>query len=168
MANDTVGRKSNSPPPPAPSVVRASSLDTARHRSILADITIEYGPRDLLNRLFLQADTKLREQGIVLGFGTFEELHALNRQNSDSWRPLLPLFRPDLWQLDDRNGVVFFGRDATGRIVYSNATRAYDLAGGTLKDKIESNRIFYPDPEAMAWEDERMIATAPIAAKPFG
>ncbi len=80
--------------PAGPAVVRAAMLDGRGRRSFLADVVIEHGPRDVLGRLFLKADTALREKGIFVSFADYDELRAANKANADSWSPLLPVFDP--------------------------------------------------------------------------
>ncbi len=149
----------------SPAIVRQASLDAAGHRSFLSDVVIDYGEREAMGRMFLQADTRLREMGYFMSLGTFDELLALNKANSDSWRPLLPVFHPEYWDLDGESGFVVFARNAAGKIVYAAASRVLELGGTSLKDEIESMRIFYRDPEREAWDGERMEASAPIASK---
>ena len=43
-----------------------------RRRNFLSEVVIDYGPRDVLGRLFLKADTELRELGIELSFAPVE------------------------------------------------------------------------------------------------
>ncbi|MEZ5855826.1 MAG: hypothetical protein R3D67_14175 [Hyphomicrobiaceae bacterium] len=152
----------------SPAIVRKTSLDTAAHRSFLSDIAIDFGDRDALGRMFLQADTRLREKGYFVSFGTFDELMDLNKANSDNWRPLLPIFDPAGWEPSNRNSFVVFARDSSGKIAYAAASRLYELGGKSLKDEIESLRILYPDPKSQAWEGEYIDVSAPIAAKVNG
>ena len=48
-------------------------LPTPR-RKFLSDIVIDYGPVDVLGRLFLKCDTELVEKGVELSFATLEEI----------------------------------------------------------------------------------------------
>ena len=61
-------------------------------RNWLEDLTVEHGPVDLFGRFFLKADTALRQRGISLSFGTFDELLEANQRNRDSWLALAPTF----------------------------------------------------------------------------
>lgn len=156
------------PEPPAPSLVRSASLDRATSRSFLADVVIEHGPRDVLGRLFLMADTVMREKGILVSFSDCEELVAINKANPESWKPILPLFDPRLNDLDRANTVVVVGRDGRGRAVFAHASRLYPLGDGLLRDEIDSLRIFYADPAAMALDGEALQSTAPVAGRVRG
>lgn len=148
---------------PVPAVVRPQSLDRASNRSFLADVVVEHGPIAELNRTFLMADTHLREKGVRLSFGSFEELLAVNRANRANWSPLLPLFDPALNDLDDTNGFALLGRSGTGEVVTTVAARLYNLGDRSLADEIESLRLFYRDPAACALPGEAMRVSSPVA-----
>lgn len=147
----------------SPSVVRAPSLDRGTHRSFLADVVIEHGPRAELNRVFLAGDTHLREAGIRLSFGTLEELVAVNRANRANWSPILPLFDPALNDIDDTNSFALLGRAGTGEVVVTVAARLYQLDTQTLADEIESLRLFYRNPAEAAWPGEAINVSSPVA-----
>ena len=51
-----------------------------QRKCLIADVTVEHGPVDLLGRFFLKADTATRQRGVALEFGTFEELLQVNCQ----------------------------------------------------------------------------------------
>src|SRR5262249_31527329 len=143
--------------------VRPLSLDRASHRSFLADVVVEHGPIDELNRLFLTADTTLREKGVRVSLGTAEDLVAANRINRASWSPVVPLFDPELNDLDERNCYALLGRSASGEVVTTVAGRLYELGETTLADEIESLRFFYRDPEATKWPGESARVSSEIA-----
>jgi hypothetical protein len=151
-----------------PAVVRPQSLDRASHRSFLADVVIEHGPRDLMRRLFLVADTGLRERGLYVSFGDCEELKVINAQNRDSWSPLLPIFDPVVSDVGEANCVAIVGRNASGKPVLAHASRCYDLGETLLKDEIESLRLFYREPEKSALSGEALVCSAPVAARTRG
>ncbi len=137
-------------------------------RNFLSDVVIDYGPRDVLSRLFLKADTQLREQGVNVSFVPFDELVDLNRRNADSWRPILPIFEPSISGLEEENGFAVVGRNSSNDVVYAHACRLYTLTRCTLKDEIESLRLFYSDPEHSRQPGEAMTVTAPAAASTTG
>lgn len=153
---------------PRPAQIRAVSLDRGPDRSFLADVVIENGPRDVLGRLFLRADTGLRERGIRLSFSDCDELKAVNAENSESWSPILPLFDPSVSNVGAHNCIAIVGRNTSGRIIFAHAARFYDLGASTLKDEIESLRLFYTDPARSALPGEAMVASAPVAARMSG
>ncbi|MGD9806602.1 MAG: hypothetical protein AB7E81_23280 [Hyphomicrobiaceae bacterium] len=150
-------------PLPKPAVVPAASLDRGEHRSFLADVVIDHGPRDILNRMFLAADTQLRAAGVRLTFGSLEELIAVNRENRANWSPLLPLFDPELNDIDEKDAFILFARTPSGKVAATVGARRYDLADGTLADKIESLKLFYSDPAKSALEGEEIRVSSPVA-----
>ena len=74
---------STTPAQPTPAAVRSQSLDRASHRSFLADVVVEHGPRDLLGRLFIKVDTELRQRGIFVSTADCNEIKAVNAENRD-------------------------------------------------------------------------------------
>ena len=121
-----------------------------------------------MGRLFLVADTGLRERGIFVSFGDCEELKAVNAENRESWSPLLPIFDPLESDVGESNCVAIVGRDASGKPVLAHASRCYDLGDTLLKDEIESLRILYRDPAKSALPGESLVCTAPVAARTRG
>lgn len=149
----------------APAIARHTSLDLGGRRSFLADLVVDYGPPDIMGRLFLKADTEMREKGVRLSFVTFEELVQVNRTHADSWRPILPIFDPAVSDLDSRSSYALIGRNAAGEVVTAHANRYIELAHGvTLKEEIESLRLFYRDPDASKAPGESMRVSAPTPA----
>jgi hypothetical protein len=154
--------------PASPSIVRPTSLDHGGRRSFLADVVIEHGPRDILGRLFLQADTLLREKGVRISFAAVDELVAVNRANPESWRPILPLYDPEISAIGPENSHALLGWNAAGEVVCAHGCRLYDLGDTTLQSEIESLRLFYRDPERTRGPGEAMVCTAPAAAATSG
>jgi hypothetical protein len=106
-------------------------------------VEVVHGPAGILGRLFLQAERATRDCGISLSFATSDELVRLNRANSDTWRPLLPIFDHDASGFDPECGFVLLGRDRTGDVVASQAARVYDWSGSDLQAEATSLRMFY-------------------------
>ena len=154
--------------PQAPSTAPRRPARTTYGRNFLSDVVIDYGPPDQLGRLFLKADTEMREFGLNVSFVPFDELVAINRANSESWRPILPIFDPEIGGIDESKGFAVVGRDSSGRAAYAHACRLYSLGDATLKEEIESLRIFYSDPDKSRGEGEEMRVTAPSAATTMG
>lgn len=150
----------------APALVRSTSLDRGRHRSFLADVVIDKGPRQMLGRLMLMVDTDFREKGVIVSYATFDELVAVNKTNTASWSPLLPIFDPAVSAVGPENGNVLIGRNSSGEVVYTQAVRHFDLTGTLLKDELESLRVLYRDPEASRVPGEAVEVSAPIASVP--
>ena len=113
-----------------------------------AHIRIKYGPVGLLGRFFLWADTAARDRGVTLSFGSLQDLIEANRANSDSWRPLVPVFDEALGGITPERGFVLIGRDKGGQVVATHAARIYDWSATSLKDEAASLRMFYADPDA--------------------
>jgi hypothetical protein len=153
------------------SLAVAEGFDVGRaaseRSSFLADVVLEHGPRDILSRVILKCDTEMRMRGIRLSFATFEELLAVNRANADSWHPLVSVFDPEVGGVSRENGIALIGWNEAGKAVAALASRHYPLAG-TLRDEIESLRLFYADPDASRRPGESIRVTAPIAAETRG
>ena len=133
-----------------------------------AHLKIKYGPAGLLGRFFLWADTAARDRGVTLSFASLQDLAEANRANSDTWRPLVPLFNEALGGITPETGFALIGRDKAGELVATQAARVYYWPETTLKDEATSLRMFYADPEAAFAREDRCEITAPIAEKITG
>lgn len=132
-------------------------------RPLLSDITLEYGPIDLLGRFFLKADTAARARDVFLSFAPLQELVDANRRNRETWRPLLPLFEPACGGITDENSFCVVGHNGQGDIVATQAARLYVWEDTTFHKEAQELRLFYADPERLKRPDERVIVTAPAA-----
>jgi hypothetical protein len=130
-------------------------------KPFLSHVTIDYGPAELLARLFLRWDDDLRRRGISLSFVPTEQLLQVNRENSDSWRPLFPVFDTEVSGFNEENGFCLLGRNEEGRVVAAQAARLYNLRNATFKEETESLRLLYSDPEKL----KRPGETCTISAK---
>ena len=133
-------------------------------RNFLSDVVIDYGPRDVLNRLFLKADTELREQGVELSFVPVEMMVEVNRLNRESWLALFPIVDARLGAFNDQNGFCIVGRNASGEVVTAQAVRLYEFGRGSFKEEAESLRLWYSNPERMKAAGEACRVTCPSAA----
>ncbi|UPJ54342.1 hypothetical protein IVB30_28930 [Bradyrhizobium sp. 200] len=133
-----------------------------------AHLKIKYGPVGLLGRFFLWADTAARDRGVTLSFASFQDLIEANKANSDSWRPLVPVFDEALGGITPETGFVLIGRDRGGRVVATQAARIYDWSETTLMDEAVSLRMFYADPDAAFARGDRCEITTPVARKITG
>ena len=133
-------------------------------RNFLSDVVIDYGPRDVLSRLFLKADTELREQGVELSFAAPESLIELNRLNRASWRPLVSIFNAEVGGFTNENGFVLVGKNSSGEVVVTQALRLYSLGKTTLREEAESLRLFYANPELSKGPNETCTMTCPTAS----
>lgn len=146
----------------SPAVVPAATVSPShKHRSFIETLTVEHGPTDLLGRFFLAADAACRERGIVLSFGTFDEVVAANEDNRDSWKPLFPAYHPAYHNFTDDNSFALVGRDMSGKVVVTQVGILYRLGKKTFHDFATELRINYDDPERMKQHGERCIPTAP-------
>ena len=146
---------------------RASALE--RRRNFLSEVVIDFGPQDLLNRLFLAADTEMRRVGIDLHFAPVEALVELNAGvDPKTWRPLVQTLDPRLGMYNADNGFCMLGRNVEGEIVAVQAVRLYSFGRSNFKDEAESLRLWYSDPEAMRRPGESCPVSAPFASQMFG
>lgn len=146
----------------APAVPTATPVATpSRHRSFLEDLTIEYGPTDLLGRFFLAADAACRDRGVLLSFASFDELLAANEANRDSWKPLFPAFHPAYHKHTDENSFAFIGRNEKGDVVVTQAAIVLRVYDAPLHDLAAGLHVNYADPDNMALPGERCIPSAP-------
>lgn len=137
-------------------------------RPLLSDIRIEHGPVDLLGRFFLKADTAARQRNVSLSFAPLQELVETNRRNSDTWRPLLPLFDPAAGGATQQDSFCIVGRDPRGEVVATQAARLYRWDGTSFHEEAESLRLFYADPAQLRRPREKVEVTAPAAKKITG
>jgi hypothetical protein len=133
-----------------------------------AHLKIKYGPVGLLGRFFLWADTAARDRGVTLSFGSLQDLSDANKANSDTWRPLVPVFDEALGGATPETAFVLIGRNENGEIVATQAARIYDWQNTSLKDEARSLRMFYADPDAAIARGDRCEITAPVAEKISG
>ena len=115
---------------------------------LLDSITINHGPRALLGRLFLLAVGEARRLGVRLqlrhDFHTFVDL---NESIGASWgAPIIPILNPEYSDVTRQNAFWISGHDRSGRIISTQAARVVPMEDSSLRDEIESLRIFYRDP----------------------
>jgi hypothetical protein len=147
---------------------RPAAAEPAPLRPLLPAITIEHGDPALLGRFFLQADTAARVRGLELAFAPMQLLVDTNRANSDTWRPLLPLFDPAFGGVTDDNSFCIVGRNARGEIVATQAARLYHWQRTSFHEEAESLRLFYADPAGCRGPGEEVEVTAPAARRLTG
>lgn len=134
----------------------------------ISSIRIDYGPRDLLGRFFLMADYALDALGVELSFGTFEELVETNRRNSDSWRPLVPIYDPSNGMCAPERSYVLLGRNRNGEIVTAQGAHIFDWRATNFKSEAESMRLFYASPATRRRSEEACVVSAPSASELTG
>lgn len=126
-------------------------------------VEIRHGPRGLLGRFFLWADQSARDRGVTLSFASLDDLFAVNRANSDTWRPLVSIFDPALGGVTGETAFVLLGRNAAGDVVAAQAGRLYRWPETNLQEEATSLRMFYADAAAAADRGDMCEITAPIA-----
>ena len=131
-------------------------------------LKIKHGPVGLLGRFFLWADTAARERGVTLSFGSLQDLAEVNRANSSTWRPLVPLLDEAVGGVTPETAVVLIGRNKDGEIVATQAARFYDWSDTSLRREATSLRMFYADPEAACARGDRCEMTTPVAEQITG
>jgi hypothetical protein len=136
--------------------------------SFLDEIRLEHGPIDLVRRFLRYADALNREQGVALSFATLDELQQVNQRNRESWKPLFPVFDPQLNAVPPDAAFCLLGRNADGDIVSAQAARLFAWEGTNLREEAESLRWFYRDPEVSRRPGEKCVVTAPSASRISG
>jgi GNAT superfamily N-acetyltransferase len=138
-------------------------------RSILEQMTLLYGPRELLSRYIELADGVARDLGIELRLSwDFERLYALNAQHSDSWPRLSPIFNPEHNTLSRHNAFLIEGVDESGDTVVTSAGRLYDHGDRSIADDLRALRVFYDDPAPHVAVGNSVDVTAPTAEHIYG
>jgi hypothetical protein len=132
-------------------------------KPFLSHASIDYGSAEVLARLFLRWDDDLRKRRIHLSFVPAEQLLYVNRQNSESWRPLFPVFNAEVSGFNDDNGFALLGRNDDGQVIAAQAARLYNLKNATFKEETESLRLLYTDPEQLKQPGETCTVSAKSA-----
>jgi hypothetical protein len=148
--------------------VRRAPLARPTHGSFIAEVVINYGPAELLGRLFLAADTAARDRGVLLSFATLGELVEINKANRASWLPLLPVFDPGCGHFDQSSAICLLGRDDSGDVVVTQAARFFDWERTSFYEEATSLRMLYHDAHARRQGGEALEVTAPSARKIAG
>jgi len=127
------------------------------------DVALCHGPRGMLRKLLETADAAARQRGVFLTFATLEELVQINRSNSDTWRPLLPIFDPVCGRFDATKAFCILGRNASSDVVVTQAARFFNWQDSSFQDEATSLRLFYHDPVTCRHRGEAVSVTAPSA-----
>lgn len=130
-------------------------FDTWSTSRLLDKLAIDYGPRELLARLFITAAEDALSVGVALEFGKPQDLVDVNKANRASWLPLTTSFHPDYCEINEQNAVVFLGRNRSDEIVMTYAIKLLEWSETTFKREAESLRFFYANPE----RDKAMVSS---------
>ena len=148
--------------PRSPQDARLTAHDASA--SFLSNLVIEHGPPELIGKLVLAADTEARRRGVFLSFAPMDELVATNKVNSDTWRPLLPIFDPKCGRFEAESAFCLLGRNQAGEIVLAQAARFFDWRETSFHEEATSLRLFYHDPASLRGQGEAIDVTAPSAS----
>lgn len=116
-------------------------------RSLIEQVRLDHGPRDLLARYLLLADRRLQELGLRARLRTdFETLAEVNEQNRSSWPDLIHTLDPrhSILRLDSSYWLEVI--TAEGEPVAIHSGRLFDWPDTTLDEEVRSLRVFYADP----------------------
>lgn len=130
---------------------------------LLSQLTVNYGPMDLLGRFFLRADTAARKRGVTLSFASMAELIRVNEQNRDSWLPLFPTYDIRHNTIAPDEAFCILGRDVHGKVVAAHAGRLFNLTFSNFHDLAQSLHLMYEHPDRSKRPDEACEVTAKAA-----
>jgi hypothetical protein len=141
-----------------------ASVAQPPHPKLITDITVEHGPVDLLGRFFLLADTALRERGVSVSFGSFEDLLRVNEKNR-AWGIMTSMYdyRCCPHGLAPERAFCIFGRDAHGEVVATHAARVYELGERSMQEVGDAMLLHHDEPERTKQPQESIEVTAPAA-----
>jgi hypothetical protein len=132
--------------------------------SLVDQMAITHGPRDLLAQYASTADETAHDLGLSLRISTdFERLVALNQRHRDSWAKLIPIFDLSHSNLSAANAFFLEGIDEEGETVVTSAGRLFDFGDRSLASELRSLRAFYAEPAPRIADGGRMEIAAPAA-----
>jgi hypothetical protein len=152
-----------SPNPTAPLDMNRSGEFS--HPKLVTDITVEHGPADVFGRFFLLADTAVRERGVSLSFGSYEELLRVNEKNRGSWGIMTSMYDHNCCPhgLAPERAFCLLGRDASGEVVATHAGRIYDLGERTMKEVGDQMLLHHDAPHLTKQPQESIEVTSRAA-----
>jgi hypothetical protein len=149
------------------SVERRLDLQNDRYPGSFADhIDYNYGPRGTLGRYMLAAESRLEKIGVTLKRVDPMEMVRLNRGSQASWWRQVPVLDAEDFPPSGDELVCWIGYDQSGMAVTANSMRRLDLRGATLKDEMESLRLFYGSSANTMRPSIEFEITAPYASEP--
>ena len=132
-------------------------------KPIFSQLTLQYGPLDVLGRTILIAEQLCNKAGVWLSLATPQEVLAINKANSKTWLPLLRQFDHNFNPLTSQNSLFIVGRNRRGEAVACQAARFYDWTGTNFAAEAESLRLFYANPASMRLPNEQCVVTSNAA-----
>lgn len=137
--------------------------------SLLEQISLVHGPRELLKRYFEIADAALAERGVRLRYRTdFARLVEINHEHRDSWPAFIPMFDPAHAALRIDNAFWVEALDERGVPVATHAGRLYDWPDTDLERELVSLRAFFRDPAPHLARGDAIEVQAPSAKRIAG
>ncbi len=137
--------------------------------SLIEQMTLVHGPRELMKRYFLIVEEALQARGIRLRLRTdFEQLVEINHQHRDSWPAFIPMFDPAHNTLRIDNSFWVEALDEAGCPVATHAGRLYDWQDTTLEAELTSLRAFFRDPRPHLANGDAIGVEAPAARRICG
>ena len=134
------------------------SVQSFPHKRLPDQISIGFGPPDILGPLFLKLDRAVRDRGIYLSVShDLDELVDINKRNLTAWYPLLPMFNPNFGGATGENTFWIRGVNERGEVVLTQAARLYFWPDSTLDNELETQGFFYADPSKHAHFGEHCI-----------
>ena len=92
----------------------------------------------------------LQDYGIEVEVGDDFAAYRRLRAGDAGDRPIYPMFDVCASYIDASNGLWIAGRDASGRLVHTQAVRRFDLGTATLGDHLSDHRQKYVTPGSVA------------------
>lgn len=136
--------------------------------SFINDINIDHGPVELIERYFKLSHEYLHQRGVVLRRVDPMDAVRLNRVNEASWWRQVPILDAEDFPPTWDELVAFIGYDVDGDAVTAMSVRYFDLGQATLKEEMESLRLFYGDRAELAHKGVDCAITSPGAKQITG
>jgi hypothetical protein len=131
--------------------------------SFIDQITVAQEPRALISRFLLAADQELARRNIQLRVATFADLHDVYTHHRPTFTTLVPFFDHTAAAIDSNTAECFIAYSGSNEPISTTAVRVWDLQGTTLRQELESLRLFY-NTNVGAWAGKvKCVVTAPIA-----
>lgn len=148
------------------SALRMETLADRFPGSFADHIAFDHGPRAALGRYMLAAESRLDDIGVVLKRVEPADMVRLNRGSQSSWWRQVPVLDAEDFPPVGDELMCWIGFDRSGEPVTANSMRLLDLKGATLKDEMESLRLFYGANAGAMRKTIEFKITAPFATQP--
>lgn len=90
----------------------------------------------------------MKEQGITLGFASFDEVTVVQRRNTDSWPLMNPMFDPGLADIPLSENFCLVGRNPAGRIIATCSGKYLDATARSFSEIVNAGDFFSVRPDA--------------------